>query len=341
MFLNRYLSSITRSPRLLLVTAVLLLLVVNLLDIAAGSEISTSIFYLLPVGIVAWYINRRGGLLFALLGAIIWLITDVSTNLVVSHPLIPFWNALVRFGFFSLVVLSLSSLRKSREKGEELMAFVVHDLRAPLGNMLTALEMLQRETEKGSSGYVTELIDIALASGRRMLILVSSLLDLARLEGGKMPVKYQTVPITDLFQRATDHVMFMARQKEITIRQEVGVESLTVTVDPDLTERVLVNLLSNAVKFTPDSGSIYLSADLTSKEQVVIGVRDDGPGIPLQLEKQAFSRFGQVENQSRGTIAGSGLGLAFCKLAIEVQNGRIWLEPTPDKGTLIQFTLPR
>ena len=111
------------------------------------------------------------------------------------------------------------------------------------------------------------------------------------------------------------------------------------SADPDLVERVLVNLMSNAIKFTPQNGHILLAAEQRPDNQVLIRIQDDGPGIPVELEKQVFSRFGQVGGKN-GNNVGSGLGLTFCKLALEAQNGRIWLEPSEDGGTHIHLTLP-
>jgi signal transduction histidine kinase len=334
------LRSITQSPRLLLITAILLIVFVTIIDRITGPELSASIFYLLPVSLVAWFINRRFGLVFAVTGAIFWLLTDLATNPTGSHPLIPFWNALVRLGFFLIVVWSLTSLRRTREKENDLMSFVVHDLRAPLGNMLTALDLLQKEAEATKSENSIELVDISLTSGRRMLLLVNSLLDLARLEGGKMPVIKQPVALLDVFNKANNMVSIMAKYKNISIVYGEGVSQVSATADPNLTERVLVNLISNAIKFTPKDGHIYLSADLQPNKQVLIGIRDDGPSIPIEFEKQIFSRFGQLKGHKTDGNIGTGLGLAFCKLAVEAQNGRIWLEPNDGRGTLIHFTLP-
>lgn len=340
MGLKTIFDSIKQSPRLVLVMGILMVLLVNVIDRLTGPELSTSIFYLLPVGLVAWFVNRRFGLVFASASAFFWLITDLATNPTVSHPLIPFWNALVRFGFFVIVVWSLTSLRKTREKENELMAFVVHDLRAPLGNTITTLEMLQRESKAKPDAFSGELVDIALTSGRRMLILVNTILDLSRLEGGKMPVNAEAVNVVALFHKAEKQVGVMAVYKRITLVLKDTPGEVLVMADASLTERVLVNLLSNAIKFTPAEGQITFSAEKQPDNRVLIGIQDDGPGIPVELEKHVFSRYGQVVASQSGAHVGSGLGLTFCKLAIEAQDGRIWLEPTHGKGTLIQFVLP-
>jgi signal transduction histidine kinase len=340
MTLKSVLALLKKSPRFVLAAAILLVLLVNFVDRLTGPELSTSIFYLLPVGLAAWFINRRFGLIFALASAIFWLTTDLATNLNPSHPLIPYWNASVRFGFFLIVVWALSSLRKTREKENEFMGFVVHDLRAPLGNTLTALELLQNEAEESPSQYSKELVEIALTSGRRMLILINTLLDISQLEGGKMPIEVEQVDVAALFTKSVKQVRIMADYKKISLVTAAMSGEILATADSRLTERVLINLLSNAIKFTPAGGQITFSAERQPANQILIGIHDNGPGIPIELEKHVFSRFGQVETPKSGANVGSGLGLTFCKLAVEAQDGRIWLEPNDGRGALIRFTLP-
>ncbi len=133
-----------RSQRFLGALAALLILIVVILDWVTGPDISTSIFFLLPIALGSWYMNRRAGLALALIGAGAWLAIDLLTNSALRSPLIPFWNAGVRLGFFIVVVIALASLRTSRQRQDDLLTFVVHDIRSPLGNMLTALELLEQ-----------------------------------------------------------------------------------------------------------------------------------------------------------------------------------------------------
>ena len=244
---------------------------------------------------------------------------------------------MVRLGFFLIVVFSLATLRRSRQRQEDLMAFVVHDLRAPLGNMLTALDMLQPgdagEAEGSASG---ELVNLGLSSGRRMLILVDSLLDLSRLESGKLKVQREAVPIADLFAESIAQVVLTAEFKQVTIKQSVEPAETAVFADPSLTQRIVVNLLNNAIKFSPQQGTITLGATGHNGE-VLFTVRDEGEGIPAEWQQRVFAKYGQV---SGGKSGGSGLGLTFCKLAVEAQNGRIWLESESGRGTSLCFSLP-
>ncbi|MBK8903210.1 MAG: hypothetical protein IPM53_18640 [Anaerolineaceae bacterium] len=307
------------------------------IDWFSGPDLSASIFYLLPISLAAWFVNRRTGLAFSAVGAIFWFATDYFTNPDMPIWPIPFWNAMVRLGFFLIVVLSLTTVRRTRQRQDDLMAFVVHDLRAPLGNMLTALDMLQTQdaAEKQDSTW-RELINLGLSSGQRMLVLVDSLLDLSRLESGKLKVQRETVLVADLLAESVAHVVLTAEFKKITILQTVEPANTAVFADPSFTQRVLVNLLNNAIKFSPQDGTITLRAAVQNNE-VIFAVQDQGEGIPVEWQERVFAKYGQV---SGGKSGGSGLGLTFCKLAVEAQDGRIWLESEPGSGTALLFSLP-
>jgi signal transduction histidine kinase len=156
-------------------------------DYSTGPFLSVSIFYLIPIVLAAWWLNLRAGVGLSLLNALAWLGTDIVTNTNVPTPFIHYWNATVRLGVFLIVTYTLVSLRRTRHRQEELMSFVVHDLRSPLSNIITGMNLLDQvlETENET---IQDLVNVAMSSGRRMLVQINSLLDLARLENGKLPV---------------------------------------------------------------------------------------------------------------------------------------------------------
>ena len=328
----------SRPKRHLLLLCAVLTVVVAGIDWFTGPDLSTSIFYLLPISLAAWFINRRVGLAFSLISAVLWFAADYFTNPEPMNWGIHFWNAMVRLGFFVIVVFSLAMLRRSRQRQEDLMAFVIHDLRAPLGNVLTALDMLQMSVAaKKDEDNGSELISLGISSGKRMLNLVDSLLDLSRLESGKLKVQREVVPLASLFTESVAQVVLTAEFKKVQISQSIEPVATAVLADPLLSQRVLVNLLNNAIKFSPQHGTITLQGNVVEGNEVVIAVRDEGPGIPADWQRRVFAKYDQVSGAKSG---GSGLGLTFCKLAVEAQDGRIWLESEVGKGTSLQFTLP-
>lgn len=327
-----------RSRRSLWFTTLLALLFIWLLDYVSGPQVSIAIFYLLPVGLATWYLSRRAGLVIAFGSAAAWLVADLVTNPLSVNPFILFWNASVRLGIFLIVTFVLASLREARLRQEELIAFVVHDLQSPLGNILGSVEMIDMIAEEGSE--ISEFIELILVSGKGMLLLIDSLLDLARLESGKMPVRRESVTVEPLLAEAIQHVSALALQRQVRVTANVGPDVHSVTADRDLLGRILVNLLSNALKFSPAGSTIGVEARLTANQSLTICVADEGPGIPEKWHRQVFDKFEQVHARKEGAAIGSGLGLTFSRMAIEAQGGHIWLEPDRESGTVICLTIP-
>jgi signal transduction histidine kinase len=174
-----------------------------------------------------------------------------------------------------------------------------------------------------------------------MLTMVNSILDLARLESGKMELQLEDVAVGGLFETATQQVAPLAMRANVAITHQVGEGAEAVHADAEFTVRVLVNLLSNALRYSPANSTITISATGHAADRVTIRVIDQGPGISPELSGKVFNKFTQVEARKAGSGVGSGLGLSFCRLAVQAQGGRIWLEGTAGGGTTAIFTLPR
>jgi signal transduction histidine kinase len=286
--------------------------------------------------LATWFIGRSPGIMISVMSAVSWLLADLLAGHTYSHPSFPFWNAGVRLAFFLIVTFALAALRASQKNQEELAAFVVHDLRSPLSNVVTGLEALRDLTESGEDPTQGRLVAICLGSSDRMLTLINSLLDLTQLENGKMPVQFASINVSDPVEVALKQVGLWAEQKRIALSSDVGVE--TVYADSALTARVLVNLLTNAIKFSPENSAVTLSVRPARDGMVAFRIADQGKGIPKEWAKKVFDKFAQVESRKVGV--GSGLGLTFCRLAVEAQHGHIWLESEIGKGTTVIFTLP-
>lgn len=322
---------------IILITLILVVLIGGI-DYATGPYLSTSILYLIPVFLAAWWLDKKSGILISLICAIVWLVTDIITNPTGLSPLVPYWNAAVRLGFFLIVTFAISSLRDSRKRQEETMSFIVHDLRSPLSNILMSMAFL-RESES-LTPPVANLVDMSIGSGKKMLIQVNSLLDLAQLEQHKLQVVKTDILVDTLMQQALNEVSSLAQRKNVEIQVEHTADDLVVRADEVLSVRILVNVLSNAIKFSPENCPVLVKIKPESAA-VCFCIHDSGPGIPTKWQTQIFNKYEQVQARKSGAATGSGLGLAFCKAAVEAQNGRIWLA-TPDdgRGTVICFTLP-
>lgn len=319
-----------------------LILMIGSFDYFTGSEISFSVFYLTPIALLAWTVSdRRVSFLSAILCSVVWLIVDQLGDRVYSSSLIPFWNAGVRLGFFTIVAFTLSSLRAANDRREELAHFIVHDLRAPLSNIISGLSLLLEISGDTLDQNEKELVTISLASAKRMLSLVNSLLDLGQLENGRLELNRQQSDIGEMFETTVQHLSALAERSDVNLITKIETGAESIYADSSLVIRMLVNIVSNALKFSPKGSTVRLEAVSFSETQVAIQVIDEGSGIPKEWADKVFEKFAQFEAKKKGITIGNGLGLTFCRLAVEAHGGRIWLTSEMGQGTTVTFTLAK
>lgn len=228
--------------------------------------------------------------------------------------------------------------RKTMEKmRDDLIAMVYHDLRSPLSNVISTLEMLAVMPELQEDQSVAALIKIAERSTERVQRLTSSLLDINRLDAGQEIGERILISPTDLATGVLDAFSEIPSSQPIKIEVGVPDDLPYVLVDDDMIHRVLINLLENAIKFSPQSSEIRIGARSVGAF-VEMWVDDMGPGIPMADRERIFEKFTRLD--VAGKRKGLGLGLAFCRLAVEGHGGRIWVEDKSDKGARFVFSLP-
>ncbi|MCL4267678.1 MAG: hypothetical protein KJ069_31185 [Anaerolineae bacterium] len=328
-----------QTPATLILLHMVLVVFIGLLGYWGGGEISYSVLYLWPVAQLTWFTGRREGYMLALMAAVVWLITDYLTGASYSAIWIPFWNAAVRLAFFVIVIYLLSKWREAEKRRAVLMHFIVHDLRSPLATTLMGLELLRDYRLEYLDEQQQQLIDNSLVASNRGLWLVNALLDIPRLESGHMPVNLTEVYVKQVIESCLAQVQLLIQQKEVQVVVEVT--AVTVYADVELLQRVLINLLSNALKYSPERSTISINTSTLQAGKVVcFSIADQGPGVPPDWLDKVFDLFVQVDAKETGKSMGSGIGLAFCHLAIAAQGGRIWMENQPAGGTRVNFTLP-
>lgn len=220
------------------------------------------------------------------------------------------------------------------EMREDLTRTLVHDLRSPLSSILASLEVLSRTALTSEQ---SRMVQIAQSNGERLLRLVSSILDVDRLESGAMPLERQRVPLGPLVAETLERQRPLAAAKKLRLASGVPEDLPDAWVDRDVVSRVLENLVSNAVKFTPLRGTVQVEARVgTEPGFLEAAVVDSGPGVPPDMRPRLFQKFATGRQAGRG----SGLGLAFCRLAVEAHGGKIWVEDAPQGGAVFRFTLP-
>ncbi len=310
------------------------------LDYLTGNEISFSIFYLLPVAMVAWFVGRRAAIVISVTAAAAWLLAELLRGSAYSYPAIPLWNTLVRLGFFLIVTYILSTLQVVRENEENLTHFVVHDLRSPLSVILLGFEAMQEFGADLTEEDRQMIVRNGMTAGSRMLTLINSLLDLSRLESSRMPIRLEAVSVRELVERSQKEVEHWAHNGQLKLLAEYSTEIESVQADPELSLRILVNLLGNAIKFSPPESAITVRVAAVRDGMVTFSILDQGPGIPEELQKRVFDKFVRAEVHGKEVAVGSGVGLHFCQQAVRAQGGQIWLESEQGKGTTIHFTVP-
>lgn len=218
----------------------------------------------------------------------------------------------------------------------DLTSMIFHDLRSPLGNIISSLEVMKTSIEEDDE-LLAPVISVAQRSSRRLSRLIDSLLDIGLLEKGKAVLFKTFIPLYVLLGEAVEEVLPTAEAKGHTLSIEDEKEIPKLEIDVDMIRRVLINLVENAVKFTPSGGKISIAIEDLG-DRVQVRVKDTGAGIDPVDQPRIFDKFARVERKGRSK--GLGLGLAFCRLAIEAHGGEIWVESEPDHGSTFFFTLP-
>ena len=321
-----------------IVINMLILISIFSLDYITGNEIAFSIFYLIPISLVAWALGKNPGIVFSVTGILLWIAADLLNGTISINFVILFWNALVRLGFFLIVAFSLASLKREIKFEEELTNFIVHDLKSPLANILASLFLLKEEVIYQEDETQKEIIDISISSAEKMKSLITSILDLGRLESKKMPIKTEKIVINSVVDSAINQIKTLANEKNIKISKLLNIA--IVNTDEYLLLRILSNLLSNAIKVSPENSEIIIKTKIFGNNGVEFNIEDEGMGIKDGMENKVFKKYSQLEVRKAGVIEGSGLGLTFCKNAVESQGGKIWIENKQAAGARVVFTLP-
>jgi len=214
---------------------------------------------------------------------------------------------------------------------------LVHDMRTPLtvvGGCLDLLEM----TEPGLSAEAKAVLHDAKGSVIALIGMVSSVLDVSRMQAGKLPLTRESCDPGALVRQVFRQLGLLAGKRKLTVA--VAEPAPVVSADHDLVVRVLQNLIGNAIKFTHrDKGEIAVAVD-GGPSSVRVAVKDNGIGIPAEQLEKVFEKFVQVDGSAEKRKSSSGLGLTFCKLAVEMHGGRIGVESTLQVGSTFWFELP-
>jgi PAS domain S-box-containing protein len=240
-----------------------------------------------------------------------------------------------------ITVRDVTEERDLQRMRDDLASMIIHDLRSPLSAIVSGLYLLRDMLPtSGDSELWIETISASERSCLKLLDLVNTLLDISKMEAGRMEITPQPVNLDRLVANALNRLALLAQSREIVVTSHVD-GSWQVLADEEKLGRVFINLVDNALKFTPANGQVTILAERAPGEVgfVRCAVCDTGPGIRREYHERIFDRFAQAPDE-RGKQRGTGLGLTFCKLMVEAHGGRIWVESEEGRGSAFYFTLP-
>jgi two-component system, NtrC family, sensor histidine kinase GlrK len=223
----------------------------------------------------------------------------------------------------------------------EFLANISHELRTPLASIREGTQLLLDEIPGPLSQTQRETLRIMKESSDRLILLISTLLDLSKMEVGLMEYRIAPTDLARVLQGSLNKIKLLAEGRHIQIVTEAPEEGVWLPMDGGRMEQVFDNLLSNALKFSPEGAAVHLRVETGPKQDgVTVSVADSGPGIPPEDLPFVFERFYQGRAQTRSTVAGSGLGLALARNVVQAHGGRIWVESQVGKGTTFWVWLP-
>ncbi len=245
----------------------------------------------------------------------------------------------------------ITEAKESERLRQDLTNMIVHDLRSPLSSVMASIELMTKGVAGELATTQRNVLHIAYNSAVQMLDMINALLDISRLEAGRMPLDLRTNDIRPLLGRAVDRLVSLAQDRKMLIETDIPADLAPILADGELLVRVLQNLLANAIKFSGRGSTVSIRAaplaagdpsaavppePALSSGSIMVAVVDRGVGIAPQHQEKIFTKFGQVGERRGGT----GLGLTFCKLVVEAHGGRLWVESAVGEGSSFFFTLP-
>ena len=348
--------SLYRSRQLFIVlSGILLVVLVGIADYLTGAEISFSIFYLLPVSLVSWYLGVWYGISFSVICSFLWFLNEYIGGHTYSNQIFVYWNTVVRGIIFLVAAIILSKLKHSltiernlRDSAtlasslkSEFLANMSHEIRTPLNAVIGTANLL---SESDLPGEQHEYVQILKKEGDRLLRIINDILDLSKIETGQFTFENVTFNLRQLIKEVASLMGVRVHEKNLEFSYKFipGV-STSLIGDPDALRRVIINIIGNAVKFT-EKGVISLlienEPDGSGPGHLRFSVSDTGVGIPEEKLDMIFERFTQADSSITRKYGGTGLGLSISKRMVEMMGGKIWVESIVGHGSTFIFSIP-
>jgi len=231
------------------------------------------------------------------------------------------------------------ALEKANRLKSEFLATMSHELRTPLNAIIGFAEVLKDEVAGTLSAEQKEYLGDIHGSGQHLLNMINSILDLSKIEAGKLELHYEEFPVREAINEVLNTIIGFSNKKGIRIHTHIHEDVPSITVDKVKFKQIMFNLLSNAVKFTSENGRVTINASLMN-QHVQIAVSDTGIGIKPEDIDKIFEAFRQLDASYARRYEGTGLGLTLTKQLVELHGGKIWVISEFGKGSTFTFTLP-
>jgi signal transduction histidine kinase len=264
---------------------------------------------------------------------------NIQRKCIVERTTMPIWGQNSNIIGIIILIRDITEEREIEQTRDAITETIVHDVRSPMSAIVGALELLKDVLSETENSIAEQALLVAERSANRVICLTEELLDIARLQSGRMDIETEDIDFHSLVEELMIDFTTIANENSVFIRNNVSKNIPFVQADLNKLIRILTNLVDNAINFSPHGGHVIISAETEVSQFLTVRVTDYGAGIPPEYKEKIFERFVQVPGRysRRG---GTGLGLAFCRLAVEAHGGQIWADNNPDGGSIFAFTVP-
>ncbi len=238
------------------------------------------------------------------------------------------------------VINNMDELKSLDQAKSDFLSITSHELRTPMTSIKGSLSLLTSGVMGQLDPQAERLLKIAETETDRLIRLINDLLDLAKIEAGKLPLACNWMPWDDILQQSVQGLLGLARTAQVNLsaRTEPGLE---VFIDKDRMQQILTNLISNAIKFSPEGGTVSVYCAKAVNGEVVVQIQDQGRGIPPEDQELIFQKFRQSSSPENPIVKGTGLGLTIARALVEEHGGAIGVRSERGRGATFYFTLPK
>lgn len=270
----------------------------------------------------------------------VYSVLDAQPEMTMERTAYPVSGLAAHTQGWMIIWRDVSEEQKIHREREAIADALIHDLRSPMSAVLGSLDLLDDVIPSDQHGeLVDRSLKVARRGAKRVMRLILSLLDVARMQSGRIELNKSVVDLKVLLPELMMDIEVISDEYNISVECEIPDDLPEIFVDADKISRVITNILDNAVKFSEENSTVRIFA-LAEDGFVTLKVWDRGPGISDEYRAIIFERFSQIAGQF-GRWKGAGLGLAFCRLAVEAHGGRIWVDDPPEgRGSIFAFSLP-